>query len=344
MTCQQMQELLSLYIDEQLNEVEKQYFEKHLAECRQCKQELEDMQDMLKMFASVEALEPPADFKDNLMRRLKGEHKVAQVPYRTKLAKIKRSWIAWGATAAVIVIMVGSVGLSGFMDSINLGLKSESPAVKESAKDNGIVQDEQQFGIMSIPEKSTADTSTPETAYGAFSSERAADGEAKDYPRATVPNNGSRGLDKLSPDDLQEHEEALFATNQKIIFHTDAIDETQQKIVDLLKDSAINYIKVNSNVILGFVERNNADFLEEIKSLSQNNEENVEIVVYEVEFQKLKEKRDALLKAINDPNNNQGYERKRILQRELEVVKWQLENITEIDSDDADLFEIYITE
>ena len=51
--CSEIQELLSSYIDDFLEPMEKEKVEKHLENCPQCQKELAELQQTVQMFASL---------------------------------------------------------------------------------------------------------------------------------------------------------------------------------------------------------------------------------------------------------------------------------------------------
>lgn len=70
MKCQEIQELLSAYVDNTCTSVEKENIEKHISGCPSCKEELELLQSLVLSLNQLDDLELPSDFHQNLMDRI----------------------------------------------------------------------------------------------------------------------------------------------------------------------------------------------------------------------------------------------------------------------------------
>ena len=62
MECNNVRELLSLYIDNMLDDEQMREVEKHLATCDACKKEMEELSDMVAMLSELEEYEVPEEF------------------------------------------------------------------------------------------------------------------------------------------------------------------------------------------------------------------------------------------------------------------------------------------
>jgi predicted anti-sigma-YlaC factor YlaD len=58
MTCQSYKELMMAYLDNELNEEQRQAFEHHLTECSECKREIAEFEKLKKITDSVTLTEP----------------------------------------------------------------------------------------------------------------------------------------------------------------------------------------------------------------------------------------------------------------------------------------------
>ncbi|MFZ5945408.1 MAG: DUF4349 domain-containing protein [Bacillota bacterium] len=133
--CHEMQELLSLYIDNCLEEKEKLELEEHLQKCPQCRVELEELQAVVGMFNSLdqEELIPPASFRRELRQKLEKENKKNKSGVVDKVVSYTnkrnfRSWVPLVAAALLLFIIV-PVAMNGFNP-----LGTGSKAAKEEAK------------------------------------------------------------------------------------------------------------------------------------------------------------------------------------------------------------------
>ncbi|GAW92405.1 DUF4349 domain-containing protein [Calderihabitans maritimus] len=98
MKCEQIQELLSPYLDGVLEDETKAKVEEHLQHCSFCREELESLQATLNILHSLDQLTPPADFRSGLKKRLVKYG----LPWYRRLGSAK--WFAWGAAAAAVFI------------------------------------------------------------------------------------------------------------------------------------------------------------------------------------------------------------------------------------------------
>lgn len=121
--CSEIQELLSSYIDDFLEPMEKEKVEKHLENCPQCQKELAELQQTVQMFASLneEELIPPASFRRELREKLEKAQSKKKVGFGEKVAgffsnfKLK-PWMPL-AMAAVLLIVIVPVAMMGLWPS-----------------------------------------------------------------------------------------------------------------------------------------------------------------------------------------------------------------------------------
>ncbi|GEM_PF-2330567 len=73
MTCDQIQEQLSQYLDNQLDDLQRREIEAHLAICPHCLPEAKFLSDTMKAVAGLPEVEPPAGFSQRVMTRVRAE-------------------------------------------------------------------------------------------------------------------------------------------------------------------------------------------------------------------------------------------------------------------------------
>ncbi|HPD58318.1 MAG TPA: DUF2275 domain-containing protein [Smithellaceae bacterium] len=71
--CKDMENKISLYLDNVLSAADKQAVEKHLKSCPQCVKALADMQKVKAMTGKLSEVEPPPWFKQKVMARVRAE-------------------------------------------------------------------------------------------------------------------------------------------------------------------------------------------------------------------------------------------------------------------------------
>jgi len=127
MNCGDIREKMSLYIDDLLNEDEKADFKGHLSECKACNEEYEFITEQIKQLQKMPEVEFPKGFKEELYVKLLSEQ-------RTKSRK-KINWRAYGAVAAVLLVVVVSIAQSDLLD-LKMKSKNMDIAKQESAADS----------------------------------------------------------------------------------------------------------------------------------------------------------------------------------------------------------------
>lgn len=68
--CEEIMELISLYIDDDLNETEKHQFEEHINSCIKCREELDLQMEIINLCQDMEEVELPEDFNRQLNQKL----------------------------------------------------------------------------------------------------------------------------------------------------------------------------------------------------------------------------------------------------------------------------------
>ena len=133
MECSNIKNLVSLYIDNQIDEKVRLEFEKHLNSCASCSHELDAISEAVNMLRSIPQTELPTNFKEDLHQKLvkvKEEEK-----HKRKLFSIKNSYIkALSTVAACALIIFALRGLffngvlykSSADESLNNSMMSES--------------------------------------------------------------------------------------------------------------------------------------------------------------------------------------------------------------------------
>ncbi|MDD2586172.1 MAG: zf-HC2 domain-containing protein [Syntrophomonadaceae bacterium] len=104
MRCEQIQELLSPYMDGMTNEKEKQAVTAHIENCDQCRMELEQLKKASAILCGLDTPQLPEGFAEDLHTRLIDEYNSILRHREVKRPK-KQGWIA--ASVAGIALMIG---------------------------------------------------------------------------------------------------------------------------------------------------------------------------------------------------------------------------------------------
>lgn len=105
MKCELVRNLMSSYIDQKLNEIEKKEFEKHLAVCSDCMKEYEQMLEIVTISNNIEEVELPESFKAELHEKLLTE-KAKNTGSFLRFVKKHRYKTASGLAAAVLILAI----------------------------------------------------------------------------------------------------------------------------------------------------------------------------------------------------------------------------------------------
>ncbi|HPU41407.1 MAG TPA: zf-HC2 domain-containing protein [Acetivibrio clariflavus] len=109
--CEEILELLSLYIDNELDDATAKAVEKHIELCSSCKTELEQLREIIKMCNELDEVELPEDFNEVLHEKLKLEQK--NMNENKKIIYMRNSLMRTVASVAAIFILIFAV--RGFM-------------------------------------------------------------------------------------------------------------------------------------------------------------------------------------------------------------------------------------
>ncbi len=148
MTCHDIREHLSAYLDQALDKAISDQINAHLDTCSTCQQELADLRFTIQLVRELPEVEAPTQFHQSLRERLakeisnsKYEDSQAQV-WESKGSKSKlKYWLSSVAVAAVLLIAVAVGQLSNNVNftSFNMGaIQPQSGASREITLDMGV--------------------------------------------------------------------------------------------------------------------------------------------------------------------------------------------------------------
>jgi hypothetical protein len=111
MKCKEVQESLSLYLDNELSVEERVLLRNHLVNCSVCQEELAALQETVSLLSSLEEVTPPASFRRDLYEKL--EKNIVQETVREKrglwghgLMTKFRKWRRYSAFLPVAISLV----------------------------------------------------------------------------------------------------------------------------------------------------------------------------------------------------------------------------------------------
>ena len=108
MKCDEFKELLSEYVDDVLDPETKGLVDEHLSSCKDCQQELASLKGLISELGSMESVEPPKDFLDQLHERMEKHSRFSNI--------LRALFVPMGvkiplefAGAAIVAILVFSI-------------------------------------------------------------------------------------------------------------------------------------------------------------------------------------------------------------------------------------------
>ena len=136
MSCNEICDKLSLYIDNELSDEEMQQMEEHLQSCENCQKELEEYRELISILKSLPDEEPPEGYCDRLHKKLSDNSAQFQQKTEEPASKIKKinrfRWMKYASIAAalVLVFLVGNMNNFGLKQ---IGMKSKNESSYDSA-------------------------------------------------------------------------------------------------------------------------------------------------------------------------------------------------------------------
>lgn len=113
MNCDEIRELLSLYIDNDLDKEQMIELEKHLLVCDVCKKELDEMVLVINAMKNLSEVTIPAQFDFRLRESLKSEVKNSR-----KKSK-QNKWIRYSSIAALFFVGIFSIAMYNNINSLD---------------------------------------------------------------------------------------------------------------------------------------------------------------------------------------------------------------------------------
>lgn len=113
MDCDKALEMMSLYIDEELNKEEQEKLFEHINSCSYCKEEFNLLKDLVGKLKEEEFLPLPEGYHEELMAKV-NDSKIESVTFGRSNVRNKKSWKKYGSIAAagLLVVVVGAAASS----------------------------------------------------------------------------------------------------------------------------------------------------------------------------------------------------------------------------------------
>lgn len=241
MNCNEVRDNLSLYIDDELNDVEKKLMDEHLKNCTECSKELDEYKKIIQALSELPEEEPPAGYCKRLHQKLldvsletKEDAEITKINEVSKKRNRKFKWVKYGGLAAAFVLVILVAGLNnGLMGGMG---KSSNELAYDRAQ------------IAEAPAEYPAAESAP---------------MAPDYD----VNNSYSMADKVEKEKADEKGISITATESTEQMSLMAADTREMKIIKSGNlyvqtkdyDSFLNSITVKIDSLGGFIENNTTE-------------------------------------------------------------------------------------
>jgi len=127
MKCDEINDRLSLYIDNELSPEEMRQVEEHLQSCEICQKEYEDYKNLISVLNGLPEEEPPEGYCKRLHKKLLENRPQGKAKKQTsKIMSLNRSkWLKYGSIAAALVLVIAVAGINNF-GGMGMMAKNES--------------------------------------------------------------------------------------------------------------------------------------------------------------------------------------------------------------------------
>lgn len=109
--CEEVLELLSLYIDKELDDVTVKAVEEHIESCSSCKAELCQLIEIVKMCNDIDEVELPDNFKESLHQKLVLEQENMIIKMQENKKTIRKMMKTVASVAAMFILVFAAYGL-----------------------------------------------------------------------------------------------------------------------------------------------------------------------------------------------------------------------------------------
>ncbi len=227
--CNEIKDMLSLYIDGELDEKEKKTVEEHVKICESCRYELEQYQKMINMLQNLVEEEPPKGYCNRLHEKLLKVKKQKKTSTRSR-------WLKYGSIAAAFVLVVSAIYISSNFSNLRMGSSAKSK--------NNVSYDSE----MPATESAESPTAPPET----YISGRSTDDLADENQKSASYGGSTLMMAEIS---TKEEREAKIIKSGNIIAQTEEYDLFLSNLISKVEGLGGYIEQNNTNVSNRYVDR-----------------------------------------------------------------------------------------
>lgn len=235
--CSEIRNLLSEYLDDDLDAKAKALADEHLRTCPACREELDSLKTLVKGLGSIRPVKAPADFLDQLHKRMERPSKLSRLrgwlfhPLRVKIPL----QLAGAAVTALIIFSILPLQQSSLKLSPKLEQeKKETAHHADEAKD--MIRPVERFGA--LEQKPAAPETAKETREVTLNLKRQIRAKAataeRDAAQAPAVQEVQRSrLAAGAPDQKDKKEEALKKEPGSVLSITKAAEAAKGKVLSV---------------------------------------------------------------------------------------------------------------
>jgi hypothetical protein len=265
-SCHEILKIMSLYIDNELDNETKAQFEEHIKDCGDCCAELDKLKEVVGLLNSFEEVELPSDFKESLHEKL-SEEKNNQKDTRS-IWIARKKYLGWASSVAALLIVAFITGNRLF--NRNVGLTNNKRADQTSIPNIELDSHIKERKISKSPDV-TGDIEGTEREGEVFSMSDAGDAPMTDgYDENTGETNEDVNIMMSNNNNTESFYEDRMSNEVYITLNSSDYEKTVQDInkiaelcgVNTKNDSAKDYDvtvhSVNAIMMSGIEEGKNA--------------------------------------------------------------------------------------
>ena len=267
--CEEILELLSLYIDNELDDVTAKAVEKHIESCSSCRSELEQLREIVKMCSELDEVELPDNFNEVLHERLKLEQKKMEDNKKTIFMRNR----IMGAVASVAAIFILIFAVGGFMFT-GMFNKTADLSVGKNEAANSIFNDTEQKLFEQKRDGASETESADEIKAFAYDMEQDKDGNGDSYKSRGIDSQDSSDESKLKMDSDSKISAAVGSLSTVAPSSTPGDEEVQIMFNEPIKEDDGAYsvaVQFNENidvVVIGMTAYSN-NFESDISTINE---------------------------------------------------------------------------
>ncbi len=130
MTCKEISELISLYLDNEITNEEQNILLEHIKTCPTCKKEFEEIKKIKEILNNEEEIDLPEGFHEELFNKIKEIDSENKIVPLVRKPKKQTNFKRYYAVAAIIILGFVSIGSTKLMNQIT---SYNAPEVKNEA-------------------------------------------------------------------------------------------------------------------------------------------------------------------------------------------------------------------